>query len=255
MKLPVFRTVGTTFVFGLRHFPVFYLLCLLISLPSILYCLLTGQSEFGQLLAVEGWKGDLLRAVETVLSAFVTAVMVWTLMRDRQGEGGTAIAALRDAFERTPTILGVGVAFAVGTTLFSVLRDVLTEIHPGGGIGLSVAMMFVGLYFAVAVPCAAVDSNGVMDCFSRSVNLTQGSRLRILLTYCLVCIPLVIAIFIFFVIMDPGSERIEGLPVAWFFFGGPGLYIFFLTAQVAMHENLAGLEDGMAVGETAAVFD
>lgn len=255
MKLGVFKAVGTTYVFGLRHFPAFYLLCLLADLPSILYGFLSGHNGVVQFAAAKGWESDLLAAVEFVPTAFVTAVMVWALIRDRQGESWTVVAALRDAFERTPTILGVGVTFAVGIALLSVFHGVLTEIHPAAAIGLSIGMMFLWLYFAVALPCAAVDNDGVMDCFTRSFALTQGSRLRILLVYILICVPMGIAIGIFFFIVLPGPEHLEHLPLSWLSFSAPALSLFFLTAQVAIHEQLAELGEGIEFSNTAAVFD
>ena len=255
MKLPVFRTVGTTFTFGLRHFPAFYLLCLLTSLPTFVYGLVRGQNDIGEVVVPQRWESDLLTFVELVFSAFVVAVMAWTLIRDRQGESGTVLAALGDTLERAPTILGAGVVFAVGSTLLSVFSDILSQIYPAAAIGLSVGMIFLGLYLAVVLPCAAVDNGGVMDCFSRSIALTQGSRLRILLVYAFVCIPLFIAIFIFVTIMQPRPGEFEQLPFTWVIFGLPALMPFLLTAQVAMHEHLAELNDGVEFSTTAAVFD
>ena len=56
MKLGVFKAVGTTYSVGLRHFPAFYLLCLLAGLPSVIYAVFSGQSDIGQYLAMQGWQ-------------------------------------------------------------------------------------------------------------------------------------------------------------------------------------------------------
>ncbi len=255
MKLGVFKAVGTTYFLGLRHLPAFYLLCGLTLLPRYVYSLMSGHSELGQVLATAGWQNDLLTVVETVLGAFVAAVMVWTLIRDRQEESWTVFTALGDAFERTPTILGVAIVFAVGSTVLTVVMDVLGEVMPLAALVPMLIALVLALVLALVFPCAAVDNDGVLDCFVRSAALTSGSRLRILLVYFLVSIPLVLVALIYFLIAQPDPTQMESLPLSLLFLGGPLLSLFPMAAQVAMHEQLAELEDGLEFSETVAVFD
>ena len=255
MKLGVFRAVGTTYTFGLRHFPAFYLLCLLAGLPSIIYAVASGQTNIGQFLAMQGWARDLTTALEILLTGFVTAVMGWTLIRDRQDESWTIFAALRDALERSPTIIGVGVVLAVATTILSTTIDVLAEVSP---LAVFIPMLIacvLSLIFAVVLPCAAIDNEGVVDCFGSSAALTQGSRWRIFAVYFLIGIPLVIAMAVFLLVVQPGAQGFDGLPITWLFLGAPALNLFLIAGSVAIHEQLAELEDGVVLGDTAAVFD
>jgi len=261
MKLGVFKAVWTTFFFGLRHFPAFYLLCLLVNLPVLLYIALSGKNELWQVMAVEGWENDLLTGTQIVLGTIATAVMVWTLIHDRQDESWTVLPALRDAFERMPMVLGVGITIAIGTTLLSVVTDVLREVAPLAAIAPLLIVSILSLIFALAMPCAAFDGDGVIDCFGRSAQLTLGSRWRIFATYFLVSVVLGIvmcaaALLVITVVQQaPDREDLKRLPAFWIFLGSPALNLFFLTATVAMHEQLAELEDGLEFGETAAVFD
>jgi hypothetical protein len=255
MKLGVFKAVGTTYSLGLRHFPAFYLLCLLAGLPSVIYAALSGQGNIGQYLAMQGWERDLTTAVEILLTGFVTAAMVWTLIRDRQGESRTIFAALRDTLERSASIISVGVVFAVVTTVLTTTMDVLAEVAPLAVFIPMLIAFVLSVIFAVAMPCAAMDNDGVVDCFGSSAALTKGSRLRIIAVFFLITIPLVIAVAVFLLVVQPAAAGFDGLPIAWLFLGAPAMNLFLMTGTVAIHEQLAELDDGVMLRETAAVFD
>lgn len=259
MKLRVFETLETTLRFSLRHFLAFYLLCLLAGMPSFLYVLYSGQSQPGLSLFNMGWKGDLLTGFEIVLRACVSATMVWTLVRDRRNESWTVIPAISDALGRLPTILGVGLSFGVGSIALSILTELAGRLQPLGTIISFLATIVLALMFIVAMPRAAVGNGGVVDCFSRSISLTAGSRLRIMLVFVLLGLPLGLAIYIVFMIgltvVQPYPQQLESLLNALIFLASPVLYVFLIAAPVAIHEQLAEMKDGMEFGEAAAVFD
>jgi hypothetical protein len=259
MKLPVFKTLGTTFAFSLRHFTPFYLMCLLVGMPSFLYLFLSGQIQLGVFPSHMGWRGDLLTGLEIVLAAVVSAIMVWTLVRDRRNESWTVVPAIGDALKRLPTIMGVGVTFAVGSIVFSIVTEGAGLLHPLVAIILTLAMIVLALIFVVAMPCAAVENAGVADCFSRSLSLTSGSRLRIILIFILLGLPLGLAIYVFFrvalMIMQPDPQQMESLSITCLFLVSPALHVLLIAAPVAIHEQLSELKGDLEFGETAAVFD
>jgi hypothetical protein len=261
MKLAVFRSVGTTFVFGLRHFPAFFLLSLLVYLPSLIYMAVSGKSEIGQFMLIDSWQNDLLTGVEMMLGAFVTAVMVWTLLHDRQGEGWAVLAGLREACARLPMVLGVGFVFAVVMTMTIMAMEVLGEIAPVAALLPMLVIVVLSLVFAVTLPAAAMEEEGVIECIVRSAALTGGSRLRIFAAYLLVGIPLAIAmgisivVVLTYVVVPPDMEAFASLPMFWVLVGASVFNVFLFAAPVAFHEQLAELDDGIEMGETAAVFD
>lgn len=254
MTLRVFATLGRTFVFGLRHFPAFFLLCLLANLPTVLYGLLRPESFQAAMMEGAGWETDLVTAAEVMLLGLVTAVMVHTRLRDQQGESWTVLPAIGDTVEYLPTILGVSFCIAVGVTLLSVLTEVLATITPILALIPVLIMIVLTLIFTVVMPCAALDNGGVADCFGQSAALSQGSRLRIIAVYILFLIPVAIAGGVLIAVFAPGMERAE-LPASTYLFLVPIGNVFFFALPVIMHEQLAGLDEGVELAETAAVFD
>jgi hypothetical protein len=252
MKLAVFRSVGTTFVFGLRHFPAFFLLSLLVYLPSLIYMAVSGKSEIGQFMLIDSWQNDLLTGVEMMLGAFVTAVMVWTLLHDRQGEGWAVLAGLREACARLPMVLGVGFVFAVVMTMTIMAMEVLGEIAPVAALLPMLVIVVLSLVFAVTLPAAAMEEEGVIECIVRSAALTGGSRLRIPLA---IAMGISIVVVLTYVVVPPDMEAFASLPMFWVLVGASVFNVFLFAAPVAFHEQLAELDDGIEMGETAAVFD
>ena len=255
MTLRVFATLGRTIAFGLSHFPAFFLLCLLASLPSAVHAMLSPDGFQTSILEGDGgWQADLVTATEIVLLGLVTAVMVRTRIRDQEGESRTVLLAISDTVEYLPTVLGVSFCIAIGTTLFAVMIDVVATIAPILALVPLLIMVVLVLIFAVAMPCAAVDNEGVVDCFGQSAALTLGSRLRIIAVYFLFMIPVLIAGGVIIAFFAPGFQRGE-LPVSTLFYVVPFFNVFFYAVPVIMHEQLAGLDEGIELSETAAVFD
>ena len=170
MKLPVFSTVGTTFTFSLRHFPAFYLLILLVGVPRYIY---------SQVPCPEWQASVVSTGAELLISGLVVALMAAVLHRDRRGESRTLLPSISDTLARSATVLGVIVLMAVYVVGLIFLGDVLSTLHPQAPMAVLVVHFILFAFICMAVPCAAVETRGVLDCFRRSVNLSAGSRLRI----------------------------------------------------------------------------
>jgi hypothetical protein len=139
--------------------------------------------------------------------------------------------------------------------------EVFGEIAPMAALLPLLVVLVLSLVFAVTLPAAAVEEDGVFDCIVRSAALTGGSRLRIFAAYLLIGIPLAIVfcvgffVLLSYVVIPPDMEYFMGLPMFWVIIGSSVFNVFLLAAPVVIHEQLAELEDGIEMGETAAVFD
>lgn len=244
MKLSVYRTVGTTFTFSLRHFPAFYLLILLVGVPQYIY---------SQVPCPE-WQASVVSSgAELLISGLVVALMTAVLHRDRRGESRTLLPSISDTLARSATVLGVIVLMAVYVVGLIFLGDVLSTLHPQAPMAVLVVHFILFAFICMAVPCAAVETRGVLDCFRRSVNLSAGSRLRILATYFLTLAPLVIA---WTALVVFGEELpFEGLWEILFFFGLAVFSVFPFALPAVIYASLAGPEDDVSFAAPAAVFD
>ncbi|MEO3431312.1 hypothetical protein AAFN88_20820 [Pelagibius sp. CAU 1746] len=249
MKLGVIKAVGRCYGFGLRHLPVFYLLCLLVGAPRYLL------SET----AKPTWQVSVVVSFfEILLAAMVTGIMVWTMIRDRRGESWTVVPSIGDAFGRAPMILGVAFVIAGVSLGFGGLGYYLGTLHPFAAAAPSVVMFVLKIIFCVAIPCAAVSKGGVFDTLWQSARLSAGSRLRILAVYALTLLPFGI-IAVIAVALLPADARADlqagNLPMLWILLGGSIGSAFLYPVPVAIHEQLAELDDRLPLGKTAAVFD
>jgi len=249
MKLSIWKAAVRSYGFGLRHLPIFSLLCLLVGAPRYLY---------GQLPTATWQTALLVHFFEVLLAAMVTGIMVWTMIRDRRGERWTALPAIGDAFQRTPMILGVAIVIATVVLGLSGLGLYLGTLHPFASAAPSVILFILKLIFCVAIPCAAVSESGVFDTLWQSARLSAGSRLRILAVYVLTLLPFGIIAGIALA-LSPADVQADlqagNLPMLWIFVGGALGNAVLFTVPVAIHEQLAALEERLPLGETAAVFD
>lgn len=249
MKLAVWKATVRSYGFGLRHLPAFYLLCLLVGAPRLLF-VQTGQ---------QGWQAAMLMTFfEVLIACMVVGIMMWTMIRDRRGEAWTVLPAIGDAFQRAPMILGVAIVIAAVTLAFGEVGTYLAMLHPFGAVVPSVAMFILKLIFCVAIPCVAVSEGGVFEALWQSARLSAGSRLRILCVYILMTLPfgIVAAIAVALLPADAMADMQGGnLPMLWILLAGSVGSAFLYPVSVAIHEQLADLEEGLPQGETAAIFD
>jgi hypothetical protein len=244
MPLGVFNALWTTCVFGVRHFPAFYLLCVLIGLPHYAYSFLPCP-EWQLRIAADG--------TETLLACFIIAIMTLTLTRDRQGRACTVLPSIGDTSKRSATILGVSIIFAVVVAGLSSLGGPLGTMHPLAPIVLQIVYFIFLAFFCMAIPCAAIGGDGVFDCFKRSAALSAGSRLRIVAAYLLALIPFVAACGAM-ALFGPDLQ-VESLWEVWTFFVNPALAVFLLALPALIHERLARRGDDVSFDEPAAAFD
>lgn len=249
MKFAVWKATVRSYGFGLRHLPAFYLLCLLVGLPRQLF------SQTGQ----QGWPAVMLVTFfEVLIACMVVGIMVWTMVRDRRGESWTVLPAIGDAFQRAPMILGVAIVIAAVSLAFGGLGMYLATLHPFAAAVPSVAMFILKLIFCVAIPCAAVSDGGVFEALWQSARLSAGSRLRILCVYILMTLPfgVVAALAVALLPADVMADLQSGdLPMLWILLAGSIGSALLYPVPVAIHEQLAELEEGLPHGETAAIFD
>lgn len=108
-----------------------------------------------------------LLGLAVVLGNLGAAACVHMVMARLRGEPVTIGTSLASAVVRLPTV--VGVAIVVGlTTAVGMMLCLLPGL-------LVMTMMWV------AIPAAVVENRGVFDAIQRSVELTEGNRLRIFL--------------------------------------------------------------------------
>ncbi|WP_193369522.1 hypothetical protein [Pelagibius marinus] len=249
MKLGVMKAVRRCFGFGLRHLPVFYLLCLLVGAPRLLFSQTAGQ----------GWQVAMLVSFfEIVIACMVVSIMVWTMIRDRRGEAWTVLPAIGDSFQRAPMILGVAIVVATVSLAFGGLGMYLATLHPVAAAVPSVVMFILKLIFCVAIPCAAVSEGGVFEALWQSARLSAGSRLRILGVYILMMLPFGIVAVIAAALLpaDVMTDLQSGnLPMLWILLAGALGSAFLYPVPVAIHEQLAELGDDLEFERTAGVFD
>ncbi|MEQ9609860.1 MAG: hypothetical protein RLN99_19550 [Kiloniellaceae bacterium] len=244
MKLNVFGTVAEAYAFGLRHFPAFYLLVVLTSVPQYV----RGQLSFPE------WQERLVYGGgEMLLSCLVVALMAAVLKRDSRGETWSVLPAVRDVATRATVVLGVSILTSLHIIGLLYLGDALYRLHPVALIAGQIVHFFVMIFFCMALACAAVGRGGVVDCFRQGVALSAGSPLRIAAAALLTMVQAAAAwaLLVFY-----GSDpQIQELWDILSFFGLPLFSIFPFALPVVAHARLAGSADDSTFGEAAAVFD
>jgi hypothetical protein len=259
MKLPVFHTLGVTFVFSLRNFVAFYLLALLVNLPGFLGTLQAGRNlQTASPLRPDAESELWIFAVEILLMGLAMTVMVRTRMREYDDEGWTVLGGLRDSLERLPTVLVVCALMAMGVTVYAVALEFIALSPTLSGFplrgGLTGAFVVIALYFCIALPCAAEDDAGVSESFMRSAQLVAGSRLRIIAVYLIAAAPILLAV-LGFVAVYGQFHMLSSVPPTWIYLASALADVYFMALAVLMHEALADLGEGYPGGSIAAAFD
>ncbi len=259
MKLSVTKPISTTLSFCLRHAVGFYLLGLLVNLPSYLYSLSLGADPFGAVSARPWWEENIaLTGVEALLGGFVMAVMTRTLQHDRRNENWSILPSLGESFRRLPGVCGTALAFAVITDGGFLLAESLERFSIFVTLAGMVFVVWWAVICSVAVPVAASDERdafgGVLACLQRSAELTKGSRWRIVAIFLLSALPL-IAVAVGAVFVVSGDFAVDGISPLWILLLGAVFNAFFFALPVVVYEALVILKEGPAVQDTAAVFD
>lgn len=271
-RLGISEVIIGTLGFSLRHIVAFFLLGLLVNLPTYLHSLLPRKvlrvGPGGEL--PEGWEVpeplvegiEMPRAgwetafaipvIEMVLFGFAVGIIAQTLLRDRRGENWTVFAGLVEVRRKFWTILGVGVlcGLASGTVLLVV------DLIPVTVVALIPLYLIAALILCPVMPCAAIQNLGVIDCFDRSAELTAGSRLRILAVYLLIAAITVGIAAVAFGIIKYGSQMGGYKPShlsSWIVSALGSVY--FLPLLAVIHEALVALKGGSDASASPEVFD
>lgn len=271
-QLGILPVVSGALGFSLRHIVAFFLLGLLVNLPTYLHSFLPrevlnvgpgpnwpeGQAVPELLLL--GW--ELPRArwetefaiplIEMMLLGIAAAVMTQTRLRDRRGEDWTVFPALAGTLRHWWTVLGVGVLCGVASAGTQYMSDLI----PLTAFLLVPLFLAAALMLCTVMPCAAVFNVGVIDCLERGAELTDGSRLRILAIYVLlIAIALGVAITAGLVLeYGLGIKTLDISPM-WRWFAASLVSAYFIPLLAIIHEALVALKDGPDPKSQAATFD
>ena len=271
-RLGISKVIVGTLGFSLRHIVAFFLLGLLVNLPTYLHSLLPREvvrvdpgAELPEgfeipeplLKGIElpraGWETAFaIPVIETVLFGFAVGIITQTLLRDRRGEDWTVFAGLVGVLRNFWTVLGVGVlcGLASGTGLYIIYSV------PVAAVVLIPLFLIAALILCPVMPCAVVQNLGVIDCFERGAALTAGSRLRIAAIYLLiVAIAFGIAVVALGILKYGFQiEGNESSPLSsWLVTALGGAY--FLPLLAVIHEALVVLKEGPDPEVSAEAFD
>ncbi|MEO3431314.1 hypothetical protein AAFN88_20830 [Pelagibius sp. CAU 1746] len=259
MKLSVAKSITGTLSFCLRHAVGFYLLGLLVNLPSYLYSLLVLDGSFDLAGARPWWEENIaLAVIESLLGGFVIAVMTRTLLHDRLGEDWSMLAGLAESFTRLPRVCGAALVFSIiveGGLLLAEFLGLFSAIAALAGMGV---VVWWAVILSVAVPVAALDDGdfqgAIFHSLERSGELTKGSRWRIAAIFVLPGLPLIGAAAAF--VLAVGADFvIEDFPPLWSLLAGAIANAFFFALPAVVHEALVTLQEGPAAQKMAMVFD
>ncbi|WP_299620046.1 hypothetical protein [Pelagibius sp.] len=271
MQLGIAKVIVNSLGFGLRHFVAFYALGVLSRLPAYLHSFLPREklgippgstlpdgreipeSLLNYRLQRPVWETDFaLPMIETLLFGFAVAVAVQILLADRRGKDWAVFSALGGVLRQTPTVLGVGIVLAL---MGSLAQLAMAEI-PFAAILVAPLYVIVALALCVAMACAAVENSGTLDCLERSVELTRGSRWRILGIFLLSVLPLAVAFFGFALALELGLE-LEGFEISplMTLLGTALGDVYFVPLCAVIHEALVALREGPGAQVSAKVFD
>jgi hypothetical protein len=152
-------------IFALPHLVVFAFQCLGVALQSPIR-----GNQLASLMSVLAWTyGALfLSLILTAVSQAATVVAVSDVHLDRP-------ASVMDSYSRVQSQL-VGVVLMSLLINFAVFAACLALIVPG-------VLLF--LMWSLAVPAKVLESKGIFDAMSRSMELTKGSRGRIFVIWLL----------------------------------------------------------------------
>lgn len=259
MRLSVTKSITGTLSFCLHHAVGFFLLGLLVNLPSFLHSLLIIGGTFSAAEARPWWEENMaLTAIEALIGGFVIAVMARALMHDRRGEDWSILPSLGEAFKRLPRVCGVALVFALITDGGLLLAEFLERLSVLVSLAAVVFVVWCAVICCVAVPVAALDDGdtlgGISYSLERSAELTKGSRWRLLAVFVLPALPF-LAVVVAAVFAMGGKVAVEEIDPLWSLLAGAVFNAYFLALPVVVHEALVTLQEGPGARDTAEVFD
>lgn len=220
--------IGTTFGTLFANLISFVGLALLVGLPSLLLTFANAHEVIRSL-------------VDLVLGQVVTITLIYGTVRSLRGSKVGIGECLSEGIGRLPAALGVAILSGLGIVVGLILLVV-----PG---------IYLATQWAVAVPVAVVERTGVGGAFTRSANLTEGRRWRVLGALVVSGILTIAIGAIAGVVWGSGLE-VEETPAAiaaWII--GAFTQAFMSTLSGVLYTFLRRDKEGADIESIASVFD
>ena len=236
--------IGKTFSLFIRHFWKFMLVAGVFMLPDLILMLINHDyalSQYGAATSAHRSAGGSsgLSFVLSMLETIIEAAVARAAYDDLSGQTFDIWAAVRQAFNRFRSLIGIAIVKGFGIVFGAVLL-----IVPG-------LILFSMWYVAEAV--CVIENTDAMPSLKRSTILTRGSRWKIL------GIGLVAVIVMIAVQLGIGQVALEiGGPVmlAFFAYGFQVLSLPFVAILSAViYHDLRAAKEGLGTARISAVFD
>jgi hypothetical protein len=236
--------IGKTFAIFVRHFWKFMLVAGVFMLPDLILMLINHDyalSQYGVATNARRSAGGSsgLSFVLSMLETIIEAAVAKAAYDDLSGQVFDIWAAVRQAFGRFRSLIGIEIVKSFGIVFGAVLL-----IVPG-------LILFSMWYVAEAV--CVIEDTDAMPSLKRSTILTRGSRWKIL------GIGLVAVIAMIALQLGIGQIALQvGGPVvlAFFAYGSQVLYLPFVAILSAViYHDLRAAKEGLRIERISAVFD
>lgn len=245
LRYTVFGTIGQSLAVWAKNLLSIFILGLIFFSPLIIYTL----NEVGEVRDAGGLSEDrgVWWVIVTVMFAyaadqFLAAPIIYGVVQELNGTRAGVLACIAQGVKRFFPVF-----FTVFLLYWCVVFGLYSLIVPG-------IVLATGLY--VAVPCAVCERPGVMGTLTRSFNLTEGSRMRILGLLLLFWGARIGAKYVLIVTIDPQGRtgHIQALLLSSlavdFLFGTIGAVM-----QGVTYSRLRQLKDGVSSADLAKVFE
>jgi hypothetical protein len=245
LRYSVFGTIGQSAAVWGKNLLSIFVLGLIFFSPLILYTL----NEVGEVRDSGGLTEDrgMWWVIITVFLSYaadqlLAAPIIYGVVQELNGTHAGVLACVAQGVKRF---------FPVFFTIFLLYWCVIFGTYPFIIPGLILA---TGLY--VAVPCAVCERPGIMGTLTRSFNLTEGNRMRILGLLLLFWGARIGAKYLLIRGLDPQGRPalIQALLLSSlavdFLFGSFGAVL-----QGVTYSRLRQLRDGVSTADLAKVFD
>ncbi len=261
-RLEISKVAARTFDVIGRHFVPFAVMILLLSaLPRFLFSWWQlnafGPSTTGpaaiEAMAARAPFTILMSLVDIALGGVLQAAIVYGSVRDLNGERPSV-----------GELLSAGLRFALPAVAIGLIFGIMMFV---GTLALVVPGMMIAVAWLVALPSAVVERTGVFGAFSRSAQLTRGSRWRIFL---LLVIFFVVVIVAGLLVSSLSAAARGGSILALDLRQAPTLLVPQLIFQAVVnvgvgllsnvgiavtYQELRTMKEGVAPSTLAAVFD
>jgi len=194
--------------------------------------------------------GGALALLGMFLSGLVTAAVAYGTYQDLIGRKASLIECLGRGLPLIFRVVGVTIVYSLAVGLGSLLL-----VIPG---------LIVLTMYAVAVPVAVVERLGVFASLSRSAELTDGYRWRVLGTIFLAVILVFLIVAVFGMVFamaviaatdfSDSAASAEGVALVGFVVDAAATAFWAVIVAVTYNE-LRTAREGADVGQIAAVFD